>query len=218
MSSDKSSDDADGERCEETVPVGERHALACGSSASGGNAPASGNSSDHPEDCGCCVCSSVVHMGMEGTLRVSVSFTEFTFPGSASGGDAPACGLASGSNAPARENPCGTSEHRRHQKRRPFCGSRAMGGVDFDGSPISETDDEEHTDEHIPGNLIGYHEIWDHEDTPLGHDIVDRSELPQGYRFAASLSREELRARYQFRGHEIGVDSTDAADDYVRSS
>ena len=90
-----------------------------------------------------------------------------------------------------------------------------MGGVDFGGSPIPETDEEEHTEERVSENGIQYCEIWDHEDIPIEHDIVDHSELPQGYRFAPSLSREELRARYQFRGQGVHVDTVDASGAYI---
>ena len=90
-----------------------------------------------------------------------------------------------------------------------------MGGVDFDGTPISETDEEEHTDERIPGNITEYRKVWDHEDIRIEHDIVDRSEPPQDYRFASSPSREELRARYQSRGQGIRVDTADAAGAYI---
>ena len=46
---------------------------------------------------------------------------------------------------------------------------------------------------------------------------MDRSELTQGYRFASSLSREELRARYQFRGNGINLRSADAEFAYIQS-
>ena len=90
-----------------------------------------------------------------------------------------------------------------------------MGGVDFDGSPISETDEEDCLHDHVP-ITIGYHEIWDREDLPIEHEVVDQSELLQGYRVASSMSREELRARYQFRGNGINFHSADAGFAYVR--
>ena len=90
-----------------------------------------------------------------------------------------------------------------------------MGGVDFDGSPISETDEEP---ERGPGHVIKYREIWDHEVIPLEHEIIDQSELPPGYRFASGLSREELRSRYQFSGNGVIVDSADIAGAYTHSS
>ena len=157
--------------------------------------------------CGC-------HMCMGGTLRVST--VEVSYPVPASGCHALACGNpASGCNAPASGGSCEAPEPHQHQKRSPFCGSRAMGGVDFDGSPISETDEEA---EHVPGDVLEYHEIWDHEGIPLEHEIVDQSSLPPGYRFASGLSREELGSRYQFRGNGIIVDSADTADAYIHSS
>ena len=97
-----------------------------------------------------------------------------------------------------------------------------MGGVDFDGSPISETDEVEHTEEHLTENVTEYHEIWDHEDIPIEHEIVDRSELLHDDRFASSLPRDELRARYQFRGQGIHVDTRyneyDASGAYINMS
>ena len=187
--SDKSSDDTDGECCEEAASASECNALACGS-PKWGNAPASRDSSDHPKERGCRTCNEISLTETKGTLRFST--TEVVYPVPASERDALACGslvsegnalaceLASGSNAPASENPYRTSEPHRHQKRSPFCGSRAMGGVDFDGSPISDTDEEEHNDERTPGHVTEYREILDHADIPIEHDIVDRSELPPG--------------------------------------
>ena len=62
---------------------------------------------------------------------------------------------------PRKRNPCNYHRYRR-QKRSVFCGSRATGGVDFDGSPVSETDEEDLTDP-IP-TVTEYHQIWDHDD------------------------------------------------------
>ena len=90
-----------------------------------------------------------------------------------------------------------------------------MDGIDFGGSPISETDDDDYIHDHVPGNVVEYRGIWDHEDIPLEHEIVDQSGLPPGYHFASGLSREELRSRYQFRGNGIVVDSVGTADAYV---
>ena len=83
-----------------------------------------------------------------------------------------------------------------------------MGGIDFDGSPISETDEEDLTDPVPP--VTEYHEIWDHDGPPLEREVVDRSELPPGYQFASRLIREELRIRYQFRGNGINLHPSDA--------
>ena len=223
--SEKSSDDASDECCEKIASAGERDALARGNSASGGNAPLSRDSSDHHEECGCRACSEFSVRETSGTLRFSVM--EFVYPVPASecdalacrspvsGGNAPACEPASGSNAPACENPCRTSGTHRHRKRSPFCGSGAVGGVDFDGSPLSETDEEEYNEKRASENVTEYCEIRGHEDIPIEHGVADRSELPPGYRFAPSLSREELRARYQFRGQWIRVDTVDAAGAYI---
>ena len=96
-----------------------------------------------------------------------------------------------------------------------FCGSRAMGGIEFDGSPLSETDEEDLTD---PVSLvIEYHQIGDHDDPPLEDEVVDRGELPTGYRFASSLIREELRIRYRFRGNGVNLHSADAEFAYIQS-
>ena len=163
--------------------------------------------------------------GMNGTLGVSTGTVWFSIPAGegnalgcgnlASGGNASASELASGGNAPASESSVVISEPRRRQRRSIFCGFRAMGGIDFDGSPIPETDEEDLTDPVPP--VIGYHAIWDHDDPPLEHEVVDRSELPPAYRFASSLTREELRIRYQFRGHGINLHSADAEFAYIQS-
>ena len=75
--------------------------------------------------------------------------------------------------------------------------------------PISETDGEDCLHDHVPVTTE-YHGIWDHEDLPLEHEVVNQSETSLGYRFASSLSREELGARYQFRGNGINLHSADA--------
>ena len=113
-------------------------------------------------------------LGMSGTVAVSTrTIWFFIFAGEgnalacedvASGGNASASEFAGGGNAPASEIPAITTERYRHQGCSMFCGSRAMGGVDFDGSPISETDEEDLTDP-IP-TVTGYHQIWDHDDFP----------------------------------------------------
>ena len=116
---------------------------------------------------------------------------------------------------PASESSVVTTEPHRRQTRNMFCGSRAMGGIDFDGSPISETDEEDLADPVSP--VTEYHQIWDHDDPPLENEVVDRSELPPGYRFASSLIREELRIRYRFRGNGINLHSADAEFAYIQS-
>ena len=163
--------------------------------------------------------------GMNGTLGVSTSTVWFSIPAGegnalacgnlASGGNASASEFASGGNASASESSVEVSEPHSHQRRSLFCGSRAMGGVEFDGSPISETDEEDRNPDHVPV-ANGYHEIWDHEDPPLEHEVVNRSEIPPGYRFASSLIREELRARYQFRGNGVNLHSADAEFAYIQ--
>ena len=45
-----------------------------------------------------------------------------------------------------------------------------MSGVDFDGSPISETDEEDLTDP-VP-SVIEYHQIWDHDDFPRNRYLI----------------------------------------------
>ena len=133
----------------------------------------------------------------------------------ASGGDASASEFAGGGDAPASESSVVTTEPYRRQRRSMFCGSRAMGGIDFDGSPVSETEEEDLTDPVPP--VTEYHQIWDHDDPLLEDDIVDRSEPPPGYRPASSLIREELGVRYRFRGHGINFHSADAEFAYVQS-
>ena len=138
--------------------------------ASGGNAPACSRTADQT--------------GMNGTLGVSTKTVWFSIPAGegnalacgnlASGGNASASELASGGNASASESSVVISEPHRRQRRSIFCGSRAMGGIDFDGSPISETDAEYLTD-HVPV-VTEYHEIWDRDDPPLEHEVVNRSE------------------------------------------
>ena len=200
-SSEKCSDDG---QSEEATSVDECPVPDRGITASGGNAPACGSSADQT--------------GMSGTLRVSTRTVWFFTPAGegnalscgnlASGGNASASELACGGNASASESSVEVSEPHRRQRRSPFCGSRAMGGVDFDGSPISETDEDDCFHGHIPV-ITEYHEIWDREDLPIEHEVVDRSEFFQGYRFASNLSREERRARYQFRGNGINLHSAD---------
>ena len=182
-----SSDRTSDDECREVAtPAGECNALACG-----------------------------CHTCMSGSLRVTTEEGSYAVP--ASGCHTLASGSpASGRNAPASGSSNEAPEPHRHQRRSTFCGSRAMGGVDFDGSPISENDDEDYMHDHVLGNTIVYHEIWDHGDIPLEHEIVDQSELLPGYNFASGLFREELRSRYQFRGNGIVVDSVDSADAYVR--
>ena len=128
VSSEKCSDDEQGE---EATSVDECPVPDSGITASGGNAPACGSSADQ--------------MGMSGTLRISTRTVWFSVPASesntiacgnlASGGNASASELASGGNASASESSVEVSEPHRHRRRSLFCGSRAMGGVDFDGSP-----------------------------------------------------------------------------------
>ena len=89
------------------------------------------------------------------------------------------------------------------------------GGIDFDGSPISGTDEEDLPDS-VPA-VTEYHEIWDHDDPPLEHEGVDRSEIPPDYRFDSSLTREEMRIRYQFRRNGINLHSANAEFAYVQS-
>ena len=208
VSSDACSDD---EQNEEVASVDERSVFNSGITASGGNAPGRGWSADQE--------------GMSGTLTASSRTVWFSIPAGegnavacgdlASGGNAPARELTSGGNASAGERSVEVSEPHRRQRRSPLCGSRAMGGVDFDGSPISETDEEDRNHDHVHV-AIGYHEIWDQDDPPLEHEVVDRSSIPPGYRFASSLTREELRVRYQFRGNWFSFQSADAEFAYVQ--
>ena len=135
--------------------------------------------------------------GPSGTLRVTAAEVLYIAPASechtlASGSPASECyapasgdsyeAIASGVTLTPHAVSSEVPEPHRHQRRSLFCGSRAMGGINFDGSPISESGEE-------PGCAIEYHEVWDHEDVPLEHQTVDQSELPPGYRFASELSR-----------------------------
>ena len=208
VSSERCSDD---DQSEELASIDERSVLDSEIAASGGNAPARSMTADQTET--------------NGTLGVSTRTVWFFIPAGegnalacedlASGGNASASELASGGNAPASGSSVVISEPHRRQRRSMFCGSRAMGGIDFDGSPISETDEENLIDPVPP--VIEFHQIWDHDDPLLEHEVVDRSELPPGYRFASSLTREELRIRYQFRGNRINLHSADAEFAYIRS-
>ena len=133
----------------------------------------------------------------------------------ASGGNASASEIASGGNASASESFVVITEPHRRQRRSMFCGSRAMDAIDFDGSPISESDEEDLPDP-VP-HVTVYHQILDHDDPPLAHEVVDRGELPPGCRFASSLIRGELRIRYRFRGNGINLHSADAEVAYIQS-
>ena len=136
VSSDGCSDDDQGV---ELAPIDERSVLDSEIAASGGYAPACGVTADL--------------QGMSGTVSVITRTVWFSIPAGegdalacedlASGGYAPASEFASGGNAPASEIPMIAAERHRHQRRSALCGSRAMGGVDFDGSPISETDEDD---------------------------------------------------------------------------
>ena len=202
---------SDHDQREELASINERSVLDGEITASGGNAPARGVTADQT--------------GTSGTLGVSTRTVWFSVPAGegdalacenlASGGNASASELAGGGDAPASESSVVTTEPHRHQRRSMFCGSRAMGGIDFDGSPISETDEEDPTDPVSP--VTEYHQIWDHDDPPLEDEVVDRSELPPGYRFASSLTREELRIRYRFRGNGINLHSAGAEFAYIQS-
>ena len=157
VSSEGCSDDDQGD---ELAPIDERSVLDSEITASGGNAPACGVTADL--------------QGMSGTVAVSTRTVWFSIPAGegnalacedlASGGNASASEFAGGGNAPASEIPVVTTERYRRQRRSVFCGSRAMGGVDFDGSPISETDEEDLTDP--TPTVTEYHQIWDHDDLP----------------------------------------------------
>ena len=119
--------------------------------------------------------------GVSGTLGVSTRTVWFSIPAGegnapacenlASGGNASASEFAGGGDAPASESSVVTTEPHRRQRCSMFCGSLAMGGIDFDGSPISETDEEDLADPVSP--VIEYHQIWDHDDPPLEDEVVD---------------------------------------------
>ena len=208
VSSERSSDD---DQREALASIDERSVFDCVITASGGDAPARSMTADQT--------------GMNGTLGVSTRTVWFSIPAGegnalacenlASGGNASASELARGGSAPASESSAVISEPHRHQRRSIFSGSRAMGGIDFDGSPVSETDEEDLTDPVRP--VTEYHEIWDQDDPPLEREVVDRSDLRPGYRFASSLPREELRIRYQFRGNGINLHSANAEFAYIES-
>ena len=129
VSSEGCSDDDQGD---ELAPIDERSVLDSEITASGGIAPARGVTADL--------------QGMSGTVAVSTRTIWFSIPAGegnalacedlASGGNASASEFAGGGNAPASEISVVTTQPYRRQWRSVFCEIRAVGGIDFDGSPI----------------------------------------------------------------------------------